>query len=146
MKKLLIFLGIAVLLMSSMPMSFGTSAPIAVTSMNWYSTNSTDLAAPGYSYIPLVATFVTESALVDLNVSFNFTASGSYFSYSYVHGPNKDVRDYFTFPITQAGSQYTIYQLTNISASAPSGIYQITIDYSYISGNRTISGNVTGQV
>ena len=146
MKKLLIFLGIAVLLFSSMPMSFGTSTPIAVTSMNWYSTNSTELAAPGYSYIPLVATFVTESALVDLNVSFNFTASGSYFSYSYVHGPNKDLRDYFTFPITQTGGKYIIYQLTNISASAPSGIYQMTIDYSYISGNRTVSGNVTGQV
>lgn len=146
MKKMLIFLGIAVLLMSSMPMSFGASAPIAVTSMNWYSTNSTELAAPGYSYIPLVATFVAESALVDLNVSFNFTAKGSYFSYSYVHGPNKDVRDYFTFPMTQTGDRYTIYQLTNISASAPSGIYQMTIDYSYISGNGTISGNVTGQV
>ncbi|MGC8561997.1 MAG: hypothetical protein ACP5UZ_01880 [Thermoplasmata archaeon] len=146
MKKLLIFLGIAVLLMSSMPMSFGTNAPIAVTSMNWYSTNSTELVAPGYSYVPLVATFVTESALVDLNVSFNFTASGGYFSYSYVHGPDKDVRDYFTFPMTQTGGQYTIYQLTNISATAPSGIYQMTIDYSFISGNRTISGNMTGQV
>ena len=47
MKKLLIFLGIAVLLFSSMPMSFGTSTPIAVTSMNWYSTNSTE-----HSHLP----------------------------------------------------------------------------------------------
>ncbi|MEM0134439.1 MAG: hypothetical protein QXU18_04320, partial [Thermoplasmatales archaeon] len=146
MRKLLILFGIAVLLMSSMPISLGASAPIAVTSMTWYSTNSTALAAPGYSYVPLVATFVAEASLVDLNVSFNFTSSGSYFSYSYVHGPNKEVRDYFTFPITQAGEQYVIYQMTNISAIAPSGIYQMTVDYSYLSGNITVRGNVTGEI
>ncbi|MCL5789073.1 MAG: hypothetical protein M1290_01240 [Candidatus Thermoplasmatota archaeon] len=145
MKKLLVLLGIVALLVSSVPMSFGASAPIAITGMSWYSENSTSLAAPGYSYVPLVATFVTEASLTALNVSFNFT-SEAYFTYSYVQGPNKEVRDYFDFPATKAGGEYAIYQLTNISASAPTGIYQITLDYSYTLGNTTVKGNVSSQV
>lgn len=147
MKKLLIFLGIAVLLMSSLPISSGASVPIAITGMSWYSENSTALAVPGYSYVPLAATFVSEVSLVDLNVSFNFTSQGKgYFTYSYVQGPDKNVRDYYTFPITKAGDRYTIYQLTNISAVAPNGIYQMSLDYSYLSGNSTVTGNVSGQI
>jgi hypothetical protein len=147
MKKLLIFLGIAVLLMSSVPMSLGASAPIAITGMSWYSENSTELAAPGYSYVPLVVTFVSEVSLVDLNVSVNYTSlEKNYFTYSYVQGPDTKLRDYYSFPVTQQGGKYTIYQLTNISASAPDGVYQISIDYSYLFGNTTVTGNVSSQV
>ena len=149
MKKLLIILGIAALLISSVPMStcFGATASIAVTGMNWYSENGTALAAPGYTYVPLVATFVSEASLVDLNVSFNFTSAGKgFFTYSYVSGPDKEVRDYYTFPVTTAGKEYTIYQLTNISANAPTGIYRMILDYSYSAGNTTVTGNVSSQV
>lgn len=147
MKKLLIFLGIAVLLMSSLPISAGASAPIAITGMSWYSSNSTELAAPGYSYVPLVATFVSEASLVDMNVSINFTSmAGGYFTYSYVHGPNKELRDYYVLPVTSVGASYTVYQLTNISAKAPVGVYRMSLDYSYLLGNTTVRGNVSSQI
>ena len=147
MKKLLIILGIVALLASSVPMSFGASAPIAITGMNWYSENSTALAAPGYSNVPLVATFISEASLVNLNVSLNFTSAGKgNFNYSYVSGSGKELRDYHSFPITTVGKQYSVYQLTNISANAPTGIYEMTLDYSYSVGNTTVTGNVSSQV
>lgn len=147
MKKMLIFLGIALLILSAVPLTSGSQVPVAVVGTSWYSANSTEPVAPGYSYVPLFATFISETSLVNLTISFNFTSSGGgYLSYSYVSGPNKGVRDYYNFPVTSAGREYTIYQLTNISPLAPNGIYSVNLDYSYSYGNVTVKGNVSAQV
>lgn len=147
MKSWLVILGVVVLLMSGIPMTEASSSPVAIASANWYSENSTLLVAPGYSYVPLVVTFVAEATLVDLNVSLNYSVmQNGYFGYSYVHGVNGPQRDYFTFPEVRAGSEYEMYQMTNISPNATSGLYQITMDYSFIEGNVTVSGNVTGRI
>ena len=144
MRKIVVF-AIAILVAALIPMTAGAQAPLEVESAFWYSANSTALVAPGYSYIPLVVKFITFSSLTDLNISLNYSSLGGVLQYSYVHGPDRGVRDYFTFPETSPGSTYFIYQLTNISSNASDGIYEVPVDYSYSISNFTFSGtsNVT---
>ena len=140
MKKIL-FLVIAMMIISAIPMVGASQEPIVAERGYWYSSNSTALVAPGYDYVPLFVQFISEvpAEINDVNVSLNFTSG--IFSYSYIHGPNRDVRDYYTFPVMQPGQNATIVQLTNISADYPSGIYQTQISYSFYEGGSLITGS-----
>ncbi|MGC9294740.1 MAG: hypothetical protein ACP5E8_05640 [Thermoplasmata archaeon] len=140
MKKIL-FMVIAMMIISAIPMVGASQEPIIAERGYWYSSNSTALVAPGYDYVPLFVQFISEvpAEINDVNVSLNFTSG--IFSYSYIHGPNRDVRDYYTFPVMQPGQEETIFQLTNISADYPSGIYQTQISYSFYEGGSLITGS-----
>ncbi|MGC8645313.1 MAG: hypothetical protein ACP5UO_03475 [Thermoplasmata archaeon] len=146
MYKMMAIVAVALLALTFSPSTLGSQAPIAVEGASWYSTNGTSFVAPGYSYVPLFVTFVTFASLKNLNISLNYSSLGGVLQYSYIHGPNKAVRDYFTFPETSAGSVYYIYQLTNISSSAPVGIYEVPVDFSYSLGNATVTGQVNATV
>lgn len=147
MKYLLVIIGIAILIISGIPLTAGTPSPIAVTSAVWYSTNSTLLPAPGYSYVPLVVSFVAESTVYNLNASLNYSGTNNnYFSYSHVLGKNGSGRDYYNFPAVEAGSSYTIFQFTNISPMAQDGLYQMILEYSFSEGNATVNGNATFKI
>ncbi|MGC8727230.1 MAG: hypothetical protein ACP5RG_04410 [Thermoplasmata archaeon] len=140
MKKIL-FMVIAMMIISAIPMVGASQEPIIAERGYWYSSNSTALVAPGYDYVPLFVQFISEvpAEINDVNVSLNFTSG--IFSYSYIHGPNRDVRDYYTFPVMQPGQEETIFQLTNISADYPSGMYQTQISYSFYEGGSLITGS-----
>ncbi len=149
MKKILLVLAIAAILVSAIPTTIGASSPLVVEEVNWFSLNNTVRVAPGYTNVPMVAEIVLETAssVYNLNISFNFTQyEKGIFSYSYVHGENRNLRDYYDFPIASPGETFTIYQLTNISPSAPSGMYSVAVDYSYVAGNSTVSGYTTGTI
>ncbi len=144
MKKILLIIAIMAaimaLMVSSVPFAGASQEPIMVEKSYWYSSNSTSLVAPGYSYVPLFVEFVTEvpSEITDVNVSLNFTSG--IFSYSYIHGPNRDVRDYYNIPVMEPGQTATIAQLVNISSSYPSGMYQTQISYSFYESGTLING------
>jgi len=141
MKKILLIIGIIMIIISAIPMVGASQDPIIAERGYWYSSNSTSLVAPGYDYVPLFVQFVSEvpAEINDVNVSLNFTSG--IFSYSYIHGPNRDVRDYYTIPVMQPGQNATIFQLTNISANYPSGMYQTEISYSFYEGGSFITGS-----
>ena len=110
---------------------------MAVTSVSWYSPNSTELPAPGSNGIPLYVTFTSYMTITDANVSLNLSAYKSPFSYTYISGPNYDVRTYNIIPEIEQGHSYTIMQLVNISKESKYQYYDENITYS----NTTISGN-----
>ncbi|MEM0141613.1 MAG: hypothetical protein QXN66_06240 [Thermoplasmatales archaeon] len=141
MKELVAILAIALIVTTAVPVASSSQAPIEIEGASWYSLNSTSQVSPGYSYVPLFVTFVAISQMLDLNVSLNYTSLNGALEYSYVHGPNKEVRDYFDFPEVSEGSKYSIYQLTNVSSGISDGMYQVPVDYSFVVGNVTVKGN-----
>ena len=112
---------------------------MAVTSVSWYAPNSTELPAPGSNGIPLYVTFTSYVTMTDANVSLNLSAYKSPLSYTYISGPNSDVRTYNIIPEIQQGHSYTIMQLVNISKESKYQYYDENLTY----GNATISGNAT---
>ncbi len=112
---------------------------MAVTSVSWYAPNSTELPAPGSNGIPLYVTFTSYVTMTDANVSLNLSAYKSPLSYTYISGPNSDVRTYNIIPEIQQGDSYTIMQLVNISKESKYQYYDENLTYS----NTTISGNTT---
>ncbi len=141
MKKILLIIAVTMMIISAIPMVGASQEPIVVERGYWYSPNSTALVAPGYDYLPLFVQFFSEvpSEITDVNVSLNFTSG--IFSYSYIHGPNRDVRDYYNIPVMQPGQNATIVQLTNISAEYPPGMYQTEISYSFYESGSLITGS-----
>jgi len=112
---------------------------MAVTSVSWYSPNSTELPAPGSNGIPLYVTFTSYATITDANISLNLSAYKSPLSYTYISGPNSDVRTYNIIPEIEQGHSYTIMQLVNISKISKYQYYDENLTYS----NTTISGNTT---
>ena len=112
---------------------------MAVTSVSWYSPNSTELPAPGSNGIPLYVTFTSYVTITDVNVSLNLSSYKSPLSYTYISGPNSDVRTYNIIPEIEEGHSYTIMQLVNISKESKYQYYDENLTYS----NTTISGNTT---
>ena len=110
---------------------------VAVTSVSWYAPNSTELPAPGSSGTPLYVTFISYVTMTDANVSLNLSAYKSPFSYTYISGPNSDVRTYNNIPEIEQGHSYTIMNLVNISKESKYQYYDENLTYS----NTTISGN-----
>jgi hypothetical protein len=112
---------------------------MVVTSVSWYAPNSTELPAPGSNGIPLYVTFTSYVTMTDANVSLNISAYKSPLSYTYISGPNSEVRTYNNIPEIQQGHSYTIMQLLNISKESKYQYYDENLTYS----NTTISGNAT---
>ncbi|WP_337860837.1 hypothetical protein [Ferroplasma sp.] len=112
---------------------------LAVTSVSWYSQNSSELPAPGSSGIPLYVTFIAYTTINDINISINLTAYKAPLSYAYISGPDKNVRTFNVMPEVVAGHSYTIMQLVNINKSSESSFYDENLSYY----NSTISGNTT---
>ncbi len=112
---------------------------LAVTSVSWYSQNSTELPAPGSNGVPLYITFTSYITISNANISLNLSAYKSPLSYTYISGPNSDVRTYNIIPEIGAGHSYTIMQLVNISRNSKYQYYDENLSYS----NSTISGNTT---
>jgi hypothetical protein len=112
---------------------------LAVTSVSWYTHNSTNLPAPGSNGVPLYVTFVSYTTISDANVSINLTAYKSPLSYSYISGPDKKVRTYNIIPEIQAGNSYTIMQLVNVSKNSENSFYDENLSYH----NSTINGNTS---
>lgn len=109
---------------------------LVVTSVSWFKTNSTELPAPGSSGIPVYITFVSCINIKNVNVSLNLSAYKSPLSYTYINGPDKNIRTYNEMQI-QAGDSYTIMQLVNISKNSKGSFYDENLSYH----NSTISGN-----
>ncbi len=118
---------------------YAGNSEMVVTSVSWYSRNSTELPAPGSNGIPLYVTFVSYETIYDANVSLNLSAYKSPFSYTYISGPDAHVRTYNTIPEIVPGHSYTIMQLVNISKDSTYQYYDENLTYK----NSTISGNVT---
>ncbi len=112
---------------------------MVVTSVSWYTHNSTELPAPGSNGIPLYVTFVSYITVTDANISLNLSAYKSPFSYTYISGPDSDVRTYNTIPEIVPGYSYTVMQLVNISKDSTYQYYDENLTYR----NSTISGNAT---
>ncbi|MEM0139092.1 MAG: hypothetical protein QXZ44_00540 [Ferroplasma sp.] len=110
---------------------------LAVTSVSWYSANSTELPAPGSNGIPLYVTFVSYINMENANISINISEYKSPLSYTYISGPDSNVRTYNNIPEIIAGHSYTVMQLMNISKSSEYSFYDENLAYS----NATISGN-----
>ncbi|MEM4057022.1 MAG: hypothetical protein QW578_08300 [Thermoplasmatales archaeon] len=146
MKEFISIILAAMILITAVPAAMATQSPIAVEGAYWFSTNSTEPVSPGYSYVPLIVAFVPLENLFNLNISLNYSSLKDEFSYSYVHGPDREVRDYFNFPEASAGDKYYIYQLTNISSNLTDGMYEIPVDYAFQVGNITITGEVNATV
>lgn len=111
---------------------------MAVTSVSWFKPNSTELPAPGSSGIPLYITFVSYINIENANVSLNLSAYKSPLSYTYINGPDKNVRTYNEIQI-EAGKPYTIMQIVNVSKNSEGSFYDENLSYH----NSTISGNTT---
>ena len=107
-----------------------SQAPVEVTGVHWYNQTSSMLPAPGSGDVPLYVTF---TALATENVS-AFINLTSPFSYSYISGPNSDVKSVYTLSL-KAGNSYTIMQMVNISASASGNLYEENITLSTSSGS-----------
>ncbi|MEM0138675.1 MAG: hypothetical protein QW100_02985 [Thermoplasmatales archaeon] len=142
MKEFISIIMAAMILITAVPAASASQSPIAVEGASWFSANSTELVSPGYSYVPLIVTFVSLENVFNLNISLNYSSLNGEFSYSYIHGPDRDVRDYFNFPEASAGVRYSIYQLTNISSNITDGMYQVPVDYAFQVGNITVMGEV----
>ncbi|WMT50429.1 MAG: hypothetical protein RE471_05460 [Ferroplasma sp.] len=112
---------------------------MAVTSVSWFSPNSTELPAPGSNGVPLYVTFTSYITITDANVSLNLSAYKSPLSYAYISGQNYNVRTYNIIPEIEQGHSYTIMQLVNISKESKYQYYDENITYS----NTTISGSTT---
>ena len=112
---------------------------MAVTSVSWYSPNSTELPAPGSNGIPLYVTFTSYVTITDVNVSLNLSSYKSPLSYTYISGPNSDVRTYNIIPEIEEGHSYTIMQLVNISKESKYQYYDENLTYR----NSTMSGDTT---
>lgn len=114
---------------------------LVVTSVSWFSANSTELPAPGTNGIPLYVTFVSYANMTDANISLNLSAYKSPLSYTYITGPDKNVRTYNVIPEIQAGHSYTIMQLVDINKTSTGSFYDENLSYysSAISGNTTIT-------
>jgi hypothetical protein len=114
---------------------------LVVTSVSWFSVNSTELPAPGSNGIPLYVTFVSYTNITDANISLNLSAYKSPLSYTYITGPDKNVRTYNVIPEIQAGHSYTIMQLVDINKTSTGSFYDENLSYysSAISGNTTVT-------
>ena len=112
---------------------------MVVTSVSWYAPNSTELPAPGSNGIPLYVTFTSYVTITDANVSLNLSAYKSPLSYTYIRGPDSDIRTYNIIPEIEEGHSYTIMQLVNISKESKYQYYDENLTYN----NTTISGDTT---
>ncbi len=112
---------------------------LVATSVSWFSANSTELPAPGSQGIPLYITFVSYANIENVNVSLNLSAYKSPLSYTYITGPDKNVRVYNEIPEIQAGHSYTIMQLVDINKTFNGSFYDENLSYH----NATIAGNST---
>ncbi len=107
------------------------SSPVVVTNAYWYSQNSTLQVSPGSGYIPLFVEFTVAGSFSYVNVSVNLSVfPGTPMSYSYIHGPNQQVRSYYNLTYPTPGESMTIMQLVNISSSATNGVYEIALETS----------------
>ncbi len=147
-EKLLGGLIIAFVILSSSGFAYGqVQSTMVVDKANWFSLQSQQLAEPGMNYVPLLVNFIVESPAVvtNLNVSID-TLFPAYFQYSYIYGYNGSHRDYYLIPEATPGENLTIYQLINISYSAPTGFYRFQLNYSYSSSGINYTGNTSFDV
>jgi len=143
-EKIAGFVLMGLIIISSLGFVYSQSpASIVVDRSGWFSLENPQLVEPGMNNVPLVVNFVVEtpSTIYNLNVSVNATYN-QYFNYSYIHGPNRDVRNYYNIPEANPGENFSIIQLLNISPQTPTGYYQMYLDYSYETSTSSYNGTV----
>ncbi len=141
-KGLVAYALIGLIIISSIGIANGqVPASLIVDRSGWFSLQSSQLVEPGMNNIPLVVNFIVESAttIYNLNVSVNVTYP-QYFVYTYVHGPNKNLRSYYIIPEANPGENFSIVQLLNISPETPTGYYQMYLNYSYDTSTASYNG------
>lgn len=104
-------------------------SPVVVTNAYWYSQNSTVQVSPGSGYVPLFVQFTVAGSFSYVNTSVDLAYFPSTpMSYSYITGPNQQVRSYYNLTYPTPGDTFTIMQLVNVSASAGNGVYEIALE------------------
>lgn len=106
-----------------------TASPIVVTNAYWYSQNSTVLASPGSGFVPLFVQFTVAGDFSYVNTSVNLSFyPGTPMAYSFITGPDQNVRSFYNLTNPTPGETFTIMQLVNISSSASNGVYEIALE------------------
>ncbi|BAB59660.1 TVG0507890 [Thermoplasma volcanium GSS1] len=132
-KYISIILLAAVLLASSsvMPVSYGSTPIVEVSGVSWYTVNSSEVVAPGMTFVPLVVTFVPLANLSSVTAFINVTKyNQGILSYVNTYGYNPGPTEY-NFSYLPAGKPVTLVQMVNVNPNASDGLYREAL---YVSG------------